>query len=187
MQMVDAQKAGRRKYITKDAVERHGATPGCSACAGEGGAHLLRCRDRFERLFKEESAGRAPEARAPAESAGEPRETEEKGREAAEVPAGEQEPEGAEPAPSASAGAEDRPARWGRRRRSRETRPAANALAATEWKTRQELAQRALRREYNRHRRQGPRLPEWAIVAVSLRRDRILAATRCPRANGSAA
>ena len=107
MLMVGSQKAGRRRYITREAVDRHGATKGCSACAGEGGAHLLRCRDRFERLFKEEAAGRAPEARVPAESAEEPRETEEQDREAEEVPTDEQAPEGAVPAPSVSPDLQD--------------------------------------------------------------------------------
>jgi hypothetical protein len=74
-QVTDAARTTKRHYITRAAVDQHGATEGCRGCTGESKWHSTRCAARFAEIFESQEADRA--ARFPqtaAESAAEPQE-----------------------------------------------------------------------------------------------------------------
>ena len=48
--------AARQKYITNQALDKHGRTPLCTRCALGTGAHLSECRARFEAIWTKELA-----------------------------------------------------------------------------------------------------------------------------------
>ena len=51
---VDAPGGQRRRYITRDLIEKHGGTAGCPGCDGDSQVHVPRCRRRFEAIFRQE-------------------------------------------------------------------------------------------------------------------------------------
>ena len=47
----DAARTTKRHYITRAAVDQHGATEGCRGCTGESKRHSARCATRFDEIF----------------------------------------------------------------------------------------------------------------------------------------
>jgi hypothetical protein len=49
----------KRRYTTLNEIIKHGASPDCRSCRGDGGAHSGSCRARFDKIWdKEEAADR---------------------------------------------------------------------------------------------------------------------------------
>lgn len=46
--------AEKRKYTTKQLIDKHGKTKGCQSCSGNSTVHSARCRARFEAIFANE-------------------------------------------------------------------------------------------------------------------------------------